>query len=333
MSFKRSFALVIGFVFLAVPQPSKATYWDTVLLQYLLGQMQYIQEFINKVGFAAEQYVSYVSEFTKLNGAKQATEIKVGAIAEQTKTLGAEMMKDNFYIGPELQIDGKRYKVASVASSGCFGMKISETMGALRDKKPALKQSIEDASNDLVNSPRNKEEQFASGVMAIKDFLDDETPTSFFNSNKTLNESELMRRSNMASMLANKKLFIDEKDSKFLPGGESAVDLYKTYTASIASVLNDDLIKSYGVNKGFNSAVSAKDIVNLSSAQANNHSLTIANNLKVEKGRKAQQVENAYRLLNIKIEQLDRQRKQEQLMMVLAHQALNKMHKKVQGIR
>lgn len=334
MSFRKQFIFAVFLTFTILhPKSAHATYQDSILLQYLLAQMNYIQEAINKVGFAVEQYVSYVSEYVKMNAQKQAVEVKSGVIADQTKTLGSEELKDHFYLGPTVQMNGKSYRVMSVASSGCFGLKASDVVNKSREIQPVIKNQMKGARSELAESLDGKEEQFARGVAAIKKYQEN-SPGLFFGSNTSISTSEALVKSDMATMIANKKLFSSERSSNWELGGENSHDLYRAYTNSIAGVIDKSLLQNVAVStQQFDSDISVSNVLGMTSVLANDYSLTLANNVKMEKGRKAQLVENAYGLLNVKLEQLKKQRDIEKLYIVMAHQALVQMHKEISKIR
>lgn len=293
--------------FSLVTSPSKASYQDSVILQFLITMFNYIMEVYEEVSYYAEAASKYLGGNAQVSARKMSTEIVTGAKGVAANEEMKSKIHQNWGAEKSITINGNRYKIGSVSTVGCH----------VKDREYLLENNyrqIEDANENwkqrkeaLVSGDMKSDEVEQASVEILNDFM--------------VNNGGLPGLLNPNSI----DLGYSEKGQEFLhflfadefyKKGDFEYDYDSLFLNSIYNtslkVVGDKANQSLSGNGSMN----LKDSANLMSALSNSRLRTAGGQVKSEKGLKTEQAELLAARLAMKVDQLDALREQEQLLTV-----------------
>lgn len=326
--------LALSFVLcVAISPPAKAQVYDAeIILQMLMQAFNNIMEVVNEVGFALEQYYERLGGMVEQNAQQQSTEIISSTIAEQTKILGTTEYEMQFMGARNIVSGGKTFKVGSISSTGCFRKQSEKSFKDVAEKSEEFKVDVTLMVDEIINSNSSEPEQYAEIAQTIKGFNDVNNGT--LQNVKSLNAPSLSpadatESAKVAGLLVNKRYAPEDADvNNWMDSGESVQSYYKRLTETVSSVYTNRFASALEVGTGANET-STNKMNTQTVALANSFSHTKATSFKVGKGVMSDVVENAYRQLDLRIQNLNELKEQEKLYSVMALKTLNDMHDEI----
>ena len=324
--------MMLGFSLYVLVSPAKAAMgWDAeIILQYLITSFNYIMDYVNDIGFNLEQYYERLGSMAEQNAQQQSTEVLSGVIAEETKILGKTQLELQYLANNSVSIGGKEFVVGAISTTGCATKRDMQIRKDLAGKAEVFKENAKVLNEELINSESYVEEQRAKVAITLKNYyMSGATVDNATNPAGMLSDREALDLASVSSIVANKKFTPKGvATGNWTDGGEVAEDYYKRLTGTVSSVFADSISKSIAVESE-GKEHSANSLVQTNMALANSYARTKSNNFKLKKGVMAEHVENTYRQIQLRLENLNQLRQQERLYAVIALKTLNQMHRQI----
>lgn len=327
--FKKLHLVIVMAFALAVSPPVKATYQDSVILQFLIQSFTYIVEQINRFGFYLEKITKQIGDSALQNAEKQSTEVTSGVIANGTKVLGnieyaleyAGQMQSTYS-------NGHSFRVSALSSIACATLEQNKKRVDGEQKAADIDESFrkfikefklpEDITlNEMLIEMKRIEVEM---LKEKRQALNVTAPAS------SISDKDIDTVPQVISMVANKTTIPkDAGHHQEEPGGENSFDLYRKLTSVVESVMADGISTSVS----FNDEGSLKNRNKALTTARSSGTYASANNLKTQRGRTLDMVEGQYNLLTVRLEQLAELRKQQQLYTVQALRKLRTWHEEI----
>jgi hypothetical protein len=322
---KKIHLIIILACFVSITPPAQATYQDSVILQFLIAKFNYIMEYVNKAGFALQHLTKQIGNMTLTNAEQQSTEVQSGVVAENTKTLGK--IKYALEFGGQIasnEHDGRSFWVSAVSSVGCVLLDQNRKARDADDDAGDVENVMVEAVTELKDGYDSTETQRIAANTAITQYGNVSSMPSVLARRNNIPDDISEDAADVITVVTNKKLL--SKNSRWRkdgPVGLNEVDLYGQLTETISDVA----IKNYVKGVSVSGEGSVANNIKVSAKMRMSDNYVLANNLKTQKGVKADLVEGNYSLLLLRLEQLSELRQQEKLHTVRALTLLRNFHK------
>lgn len=314
---------------------AKATYQDSIILQYLIVAFTYINEALESAGLGLTYLKEYTSGMSVQNAIKQKTDVLGMVIADQTTTLGNEELKNQFGIIDTIEKNGKSYKVGSVASSGCFNKNNAEHHKNVYEVKKEFNEDWVEIRNDLISPETTLADVRGEITEAYAALINErEHIGNPFSPPADLSESDAKNLSKVAYFLINNnESFVSQVggNRSGLAKRNDKKAKYDFISTTVGSVVNDNISDSIQTDFNNNIKLSKREKLLADSALANSEARITANNLKTPKGMAMESLEYKYKEISINLEKLRSRRNQEKLLTVIVLDRLEDFHKRLIG--